>query len=74
MVATTVQEVSATKSGIQCRRIKEQARGYPILHGFGGPNGAAEKEHEVLPDGPGPAEHNLGLPMVRGDATQHRLG
>ena len=33
--------------------------------------GEQKKEYEVLPDGSGPTKHNLGLPMVRRNATQY---
>ena len=74
MAATTFQKIAETKGGIQRRWVKKQARGHQILHGFGSPNGATKEEHEVLPNGSGPAKHDPGLPVVRRNATKHRLG
>ena len=74
MAATAVQATSTIEGGVQCRRLEKQTRGYQVLHGPGSPNGRAKEKHEVLSDGPGPAKYDPGLPLVRGDATEHRLG
>ena len=74
MAAVTFQEVIKAEGSVQRRWIEKQTRGHQVLHGFGSPNRATEKEYEVLPDGPRTTKYDLGLPMVRGDATKHRLG